>query len=346
MLIRQTLAVTGLIAATTGTCLAQNISLTYSNPTLDRWMYPFNFSNGTEANATVFAALGQVGFDDRDAQFLLGWTTSGDITPGRPARGYRVRSAVVKVYVSTGDRWRYDNTYDSVRSSYATTDPEYVPDSDLGSPVEIWPVGYRGGFSVMSFNEGTQFANVAPFPPQEGVRNAYAATVDVTGATTDVSRQVEFRFDATPMAVGQVPSVTLGALVPAGAEMVFTIDVSGIATQAYFGRSFSAGRLQLMVSSLSPAAGGPGGGTGDATYPGFFTKENALSPTLDAEPRLELVVDLVDPGDYNADGGVDGDDIISFFADWDASNANADFNLDGGVDGDDVIEFFTEWDNG
>jgi O-acetyl-ADP-ribose deacetylase (regulator of RNase III) len=43
---------------------------------------------------------------------------------------------------------------------------------------------------------------------------------------------------------------------------------------------------------------------------------------------------------------VDGDDIISFFADWDASNANADFNLDGGVDGDDVIEFFTEWDNG
>ena len=52
------------------------------------------------------------------------------------------------------------------------------------------------------------------------------------------------------------------------------------------------------------------------------------------------------PADHNTDGGVDGDDVIVFFADWDNGLATADFNRDGGVDGDDVIQFFSRWDNG
>ena len=40
------------------------------------------------------------------------------------------------------------------------------------------------------------------------------------------------------------------------------------------------------------------------------------------------------------DGGVDGDDVIAFFEQWDAGGAGADFTRDGGVDGDDVIGFF------
>jgi hypothetical protein len=52
------------------------------------------------------------------------------------------------------------------------------------------------------------------------------------------------------------------------------------------------------------------------------------------------------PADYNNDGGVDGDDVIAFFADWDAGVIGADFNGDGGVDGDDVIGFFGNWDAG
>ncbi|MFZ4575155.1 MAG: GC-type dockerin domain-anchored protein [Phycisphaerales bacterium] len=50
--------------------------------------------------------------------------------------------------------------------------------------------------------------------------------------------------------------------------------------------------------------------------------------------------------DYNGDGGVDGDDVISYFGLWDVSDPSADFNDDGGVDGDDVIAFFTAWDAG
>ena len=52
------------------------------------------------------------------------------------------------------------------------------------------------------------------------------------------------------------------------------------------------------------------------------------------------------PADYTHDGGVDGDDVIEFFALWDNGQIGADFTGDGGVDGDDVIEFFGHWDSG
>jgi hypothetical protein len=48
--------------------------------------------------------------------------------------------------------------------------------------------------------------------------------------------------------------------------------------------------------------------------------------------------------DYNDDGGIDGDDVIAFFADWDSSNSCADTDNSDGVDGDDVINFFALWD--
>ena len=50
--------------------------------------------------------------------------------------------------------------------------------------------------------------------------------------------------------------------------------------------------------------------------------------------------------DYNNDGGIDGDDVIAFFGDWDAGNACADADNSSGVDGDDVILFFSAWDMG
>ena len=41
---------------------------------------------------------------------------------------------------------------------------------------------------------------------------------------------------------------------------------------------------------------------------------------------------------------IDGDDVISFFGDWDLGLPCADVNSDGAVDGDDVIRFFESWD--
>ncbi|MFN9991942.1 MAG: choice-of-anchor J domain-containing protein [Phycisphaerales bacterium] len=59
---------------------------------------------------------------------------------------------------------------------------------------------------------------------------------------------------------------------------------------------------------------------------------------------VRVSADLACLSDVNFDRNVDGDDIITFFAAWDAGNA--DINQDGGTDGDDVIVFFAAWDAG
>ena len=50
--------------------------------------------------------------------------------------------------------------------------------------------------------------------------------------------------------------------------------------------------------------------------------------------------------DFNSDTGIDGDDVIEFFVEWDRGRGCADITRDGGVDGDDVIGFFEAWDRG
>jgi hypothetical protein len=69
-----------------------------------------------------------------------------------------------------------------------------------------------------------------------------------------------------------------------------------------------------------------------------------VEAAVDEVSLTGLVCDRACPADWNNDGGVDGDDVIAFFAAWDAGNA--DFNNDGGTDGDDVIAFFGRWDAG
>jgi hypothetical protein len=63
-------------------------------------------------------------------------------------------------------------------------------------------------------------------------------------------------------------------------------------------------------------------------------------------PSNAATVEIGCPADFNGDGGVDGDDVIGFFAAWDINDIAADFNNDGSVDGDDVIGFFGNWDTG
>ncbi len=75
--------------------------------------------------------------------------------------------------------------------------------------------------------------------------------------------------------------------------------------------------------------------------------------TLDLPPRTRVIVnptsvqvEALCPSDQNANGTVDGDDVIDLFAAWDLGLIEADTNGDGSVDGDDVIEFFEHWDAG
>lgn len=72
---------------------------------------------------------------------------------------------------------------------------------------------------------------------------------------------------------------------------------------------------------------------------------NTNPELADRDLRVNMALDVC-VGDYNKDGGNDGDDVIDFFADWDVSAENADVNADGNVDGDDVVFFFARWDSG
>ncbi len=50
------------------------------------------------------------------------------------------------------------------------------------------------------------------------------------------------------------------------------------------------------------------------------------------------------PADWDNSGGVDGDDIGAFFADW--QMGDADIDQSGGTDGDDITYFFERWQAG
>ncbi len=57
-------------------------------------------------------------------------------------------------------------------------------------------------------------------------------------------------------------------------------------------------------------------------------------------------VNVICLADFTRDGNVDGDDVIEFFAAWDAALPSGDINEDGSTDGDDVIALFDRWDRG
>jgi hypothetical protein len=319
---------------------AQCIDSQLNTPSLDRWAYPFAGSPGAETTVPTFGAILQPGFDDRDSQFLLGWDTAAWAPVGLSPDRYVITSATITVWSSVGDRFYYDPTPDSVRSLYNTTDPDYTPDADPGRPVELFAAGWRNGQSPATFAESSPLSPFPPFPPQEGVRSVFAAVYDSAGNATDVSRQVRQRFDAAPMAVGICDTCTPGAMPPAASAFRFHVNVADPAVQAYLARGLSDGRLRFIVSSLEPAAGGPGGGTGSPAYPAFYTRENAIAVDLGLAPHLAINIQIVRDLDLNQDGNVDQDDVaylVNVIGGGDnPTGIDPDVTLDGNADQDDV----------
>lgn len=322
-----------LVAAAPG----QPLSVNFDQPTLDRWMYPFNSTPGSEGSAPCFGAIQIAGFDDRDGQFLLGWNTAAAVPQGQPLENYRITAVHLRLTVQVDMQFKYDPTPDSFVTLLDTTDPAYLADSDPGKPVELFGAGYRNGRSASTFNENSPFGGAPIIPPAEGSRNVFPALLDEAGNATDISRQIRQRFDAPSLAIGLTGAVTPGQFVPAGTVLTFDIDLCAAANRAYIQRALTAGRLMLVVSSLQPAQGGPDGGTGTPSYPAFYTKENVIDPDFAAELDLDLIV--AKPADFDGDGFITGDDFDAYVAEFEAGNATADFDHDCFVTGDDFDAF-------
>jgi len=324
-------------------------TVNFAGPCIDRWVYPFNTEPGYRSAASTFSALGQenafppLSFDQRDAQLLVGFDTDAPgsatcptevIAAGLAACDYRVTSAVVTIAVSTDQAFPFDPTYDAW-TSYATTANPGAVDADTGRPIELYGVGYRGGYTSATYFEGTPSVPGPPFGPdiQSDVRYAYPTDAQGGGAR-DISNNVRDQFDPAPFAVGQA-TVAAGAMVPANTDITFTLNVALPDVQRYLRQSLADGRLRFLLTSLQPAAssGGPGAGQ----YATFYTKENLFGTGRAA--RLSITVDVrTKAGDINFDGSVNGADLSVLLGEFGQTTGlpAADLNCDGAVNGADL----------
>jgi len=327
--------------------------------TLDRWNYPFGDFGGARTAAPIFWTVGTTGFDDRDAEFLIGFNTTSTIAPGGPASSYAITSLVITASVSVTNlsaSFQYDSTHDAVNTYFDLADPSYTPDGDVGRPIEIFACGYRPTsaapgaplWTATTFLENSPFASVgASPPPARNNRNVFPVTFSPTGTPANSSNHVTGtaaeggRFEATPLGVGQA-NLTPGQLVPDLTIFTFTIDLSNPGALAYVQSGLAEGRLNFIISSLH-ASSQPGSGGAPLPYPTFYTKENPFG----IPARLSIIGTIgITPAciaDVNADGIVDGNDFTAFINSFAAGDITldpiADVNDDNIVDGNDFVIF-------
>lgn len=334
------------VALLAGSAAAQSetISVAYDAPSLDRWNYPFNGSPGTRFNASTFGAVELFGFDDHDAQFIVGFETLADIADGLDASEYQVLSARVIITNSNGDEFRYDPTYDT-HDTYLFLDDSL--DTDDGRPVHLWAVGYRDEQSASTWGEFSAFGGVAEVDPTQGARYAFASYFPFEGSDpVDISNNLKEEFDATPMAIAQTDAVLPGEFVPVDSDFYFDVDLCQPGIRDYLAGGLSLGEVRFAITSLHAANGGDGGGTGDITYPFWYTKENPIASIFGYAPRLELTVRVGNPGDFNSDGEFNFFDVSEFLTAFNAGDISADLNGDCSLNFFDVSAFLSAFSAG
>ena len=335
-----------LISGLSCSCMAQSqtITISYDTSTLDRWNYPFNGSPGTRLSASSFGAVELDGFDDHDAQFVVGFETDADITTGLALNQYQVLSARVVITNSNGDVFEYDPTYDT-HDTYLFLDDSL--DTDPGRPIHLWATGYRNEYDASSWGEYTTFGGTPDVDPAQGARNAFAAYFPSEGSeAVDISNNLKEEFDPTPLAIAQTDAVAPGELVPADSDMYFDVDLCQPGSRSYLAEGLANGEVRFSITSLHAANGGDGGGTGDIFYPFWYTKENPIAAIFGYAPRLELTVRVGSAGDFNSDGSFDFFDVSAFLTAFNAGDISADLNGDCAFNFFDVSAFLVAFNAG
>lgn len=272
---------------------AQGATVNLGAPAMDKWMYgnvPGTYS-GQRDTAPVFATLNSSD-EDRMGEFLLGFSTAGNIPTGLGAGSYLIQSITLKLTVSGHDTFFYDPTYDSYRNYLLSNNPNYVADSDAGHPIELYGVGLRNGYTELSGSiSGTvdhRYHEDSPYGPA-GVhtKNAYPLGFTANGTRIDVSDNVSEAFESSPWAIGLTQDVDPGDAVPSFTEFTFQLNLANPFVLAYVQEALNSGMLGLMISTLHASSGQ----TGPQTYPVFFTGENQIGS--DVNPQLEIKYTVV-----------------------------------------------------
>jgi len=329
-----------LAATVSPAAIAQPISASFDSPSRDRWSYPFNFSPGVRSVATVFGAtIAGPGFDDFDAEFIVGFDTGGQIPAGEPAANYTISSVRLTASIAAGDQMTYDPTHDDYRTFFLEGDPELLADTDPGRPVGVFPTAYRNGYDLLTWEEFSAFGDSPAVEPAQGSRNILPASYAADGSFIDESNYIKERREVFPAAIGTVFGLTPGTLIPQDATMEFELDLTDPGLDRFIRESLAAGRLNLAVCSLHFASGGPDGGTGEPQYPAFYTRDDALAAVLGLVPTLQITVEVGSPIDFNGDGIIDNGDIGAFVGLFLTGDLSGDINGDGVLDNGDIGAF-------
>ena len=292
------------------------------NPAIERWMYPNNTDPCDRVAGSTFAVLGDAsGVDTRFAQHLVGWDTAASIPTNQAPARYLIRHCKLTFTINRGNLFAYDPTPDDYRTYFPTNNPARLPDTDTGTPMELFGTGYRNGYETNGFSQCAPFGSSAP-----GQRNAYASGWSTNGTLVDVSNNVGktnallLPFPAWPFAMGQTTNVAPGQPVPAGAKITFDLNLADPFVVTYLQRALNHGQVRFTLSSLHIS----GGQFSQPNYPDFVTHFNdaAVNPT-----RLELEATLVRTLDTDNDGLPDDWEMF-YFGNLD-QGANDDSDGDG-----------------
>lgn len=314
-------------------------SALFEGPTWDRWMYPFNPFPGVRTSISTFGTSGEPDFDNRDGQLLMAFDTSGAATPGLGVGSYRITQAVVTVQNNEDVQFVYDDTQDPYTVFLDPGDEDWEEDADPGQPLELYGVGYRGGFGVASFGETSAYT--AGDPLGQGIRNAFAIGAEPGEESRDVSLNVVDRFDPVPWAIGLIDTVPVGQFVPIDQLMDFTIDVDRPDIQQYFAEALDGGQLNLAITSLTAVE--PYGGS----FPSFYSRENPVVLLgLATAARLELEFEILEPcpEDLDSSGAIDFGDVVAILGVWGVcGGCPEDLDGSGVIDFGDVLLVLAAW---
>ena len=305
-----------LTAACTAPAFAERVDALFDVPELDRWMYPFNGTPGSRRTFSVFGSDREVPtqFDARDGQVIVAFDTDLLIPSGGGANGYVITRAELTMQVSNDRVFQHDPTPDPWTCFLPSSDARRTVDADAGQPIEVFGVGFRGGWNAASFLEASPYANAGSSFLAPGVRNAFAAQVDADGVPSDVSNNPRESFQARAFGTGSIAGLAAGAAVPVDSIMRFPIDVSDPGIQRYLVQGLDAGRLFLAVSSLAFVQQQGG------AFPSFYSKENAFVQFgLAQAPRLRIEVETAPTCravDLDCSGTVDFSDVALVLLDY------------------------------
>ena len=350
-----------LIAPASPKLVAATYSHVNPHPEIQMYSYPAASANGDGSirdRAATFAAFSTTdtnhntdfypgsGQDpSRRGSFIAISNTSTNIPAGLDPAHYQITSLKVKttllgslIYEPLGYVLQYDNSLDS---SVALTSQS---DTDLGSPMEMYGLGFQGDYQAVSFEQAEtdphlfqlggvrwktyqagdpEFNPAAPNtvgPYQFFAVDANGDDVEnaiVGGYSATAPENTTAQFTPEPFAIGKLydaqnVEIAPGTFLKNGDTFTFEPNLADPRILSYVQTSLAVGHLGFSFSSLHQ----PAGHEGTVAYPDFYLDKLSVGPNPNgAAPRIELQVNVLNPfpaGDYDRNGLVDANDLVQW----------------------------------